>query len=66
MRTGERFFFVVEPLVSDQVAVPNVSFATLRTAMRLGASMNVQMAGQVTALNERLSANVTLESLILL
>lgn len=62
----ERLLLVVEALMCDEIAVANVALAALGTSVRLRASVNVQVTGQVASLDERLAADVASESLVFL
>ena len=50
--TSERLFLVVEPLMSHEVRVTDVSFATLGTSVWLRAPVDVQVTSEVTPLDE--------------
>ena len=64
--TSEGFFLVVEALVRHEVRVADVPLATLGTAMWLRSPVDVQVASQVTALDEGLGTDFTAEPLVLL
>jgi len=66
VRTSERFLFVMEPLMSNQIRVTDVPFATLRTSMGFCTPMYVEVTGEVASLDEGLGTYFAAESLILL